>query len=205
MEGIGPTAPYPTTNSLENNHILHVTASDDQGQSATTSFDLDSVIGNVNGALSWGATGFSSQARNVTLADNGQTLDAELPDANGEYAPSSIAIIHDIGMVNGSYALRMVLGIPHSTVHAETGSTEEADQKILEQISMVGDHSAPVTQVKTLQQSDLYALANVTAGMVRENGPAYGQVLSVISAVKTAATVAVGLTAAKEHNMCCVM
>ena len=152
-----------------------------------------------------GATGFSPQARNVTLADEGQTLDAELPDANGEYAASSIVIIHDTGMVNGGCGLRMVLGIPHSTVHVGTSSTEEADQKILEQIATVGDHSVPVAQVKTLRENDLYALANVTVGMVREHGPVYGQVSSVISAVKNAAAILVGLTAMKEHNTCCVM
>lgn len=86
-----------TSTTLEANHILHVTAEDGNGQSATASLDLDTIIGNVNGALSLGHNGFSSQARNVTLADDGETLDAELPDANGDYSTSSISIQHTLG------------------------------------------------------------------------------------------------------------
>lgn len=65
--------------TLQDNHILNFVVNDSSGQEATAALDLDTVIGNVNGALSLGGTNFSQAARSVSLSEDGQNLDAELP------------------------------------------------------------------------------------------------------------------------------
>ncbi|MCJ1351705.1 MAG: hypothetical protein MMC33_001689 [Icmadophila ericetorum] len=200
-----PSAYTITGRVLEDNHILRTNGQDNQGNTGTSAVDLDSVIGNVNGALSWGATGFSSQARNVALSADGNTLDAELPDSNGDFNPSTLAIAQDIGIVDGDVALRMAFGIPHSTAHAQTSSADEADQLVLNQIVVPPNHP-PVTKVQTLQASDLYSLANnPTAPLVQANGPAAGAAISVISDVGHVVAVAQGLTEAKQNNSCVIL
>jgi hypothetical protein len=193
--------------TLEANHILHVTAVDGTGKSSTASIDLDTFIGNNNGALSLGLSGFSVVARNVTLSEDGQSLDAELPDANGDFSTSSVSIAHGLGTVGGQPRLLMDYAFIHSTAHANANSTAEADAQIKGQVQVIQPH-INVDHVVTLSCADEYGLDNPNAEWTKQNLGPYGGKSSRRGPVALEGT-RLGLTLA-ESSMeiaegCCVM
>ena len=190
--------------TLEANHILHITAADNQNQTQTASIDLDSIIGNVNGALSLGATGFSSQARNVKLENNGSVLDADLPDVNGDYSTSSCSIQHEINTVEGQLALLFAIGAPHSVVHAEADTVAAADQQITEQVQTVGA-SPPVAQMMTLHLDSEYGMDNPNKAWVKENLGPQGAVGAAIQLVTYGLAVMGGVIYAAQQGYCVIL
>jgi hypothetical protein len=188
--------------TLEANHILHVTAIDANNETSTASLDLDTFIGNVNGTLSLGHTGFSSAARNVTLSADGQNLDAELPDANGDYSTSSVSIQHALGFVDGQPSLLMAYGFPHSTAHANADTIAEADAQLQNQAQVVSpDHN--ITKVMTLSCPDHYEMGNPNAEWVKQNLGPYGSSNSGSSFAL--GVLYVGIVVTKEVVRCCIM
>ena len=105
----------------------------------------------MNGALSWGGQNFSPTAQNVVLSADGKTLDADLPDSNGQLAHSQINIEHKISLDgDGNLQLISAFGVPHSTAHAIADTNDAADQAIHAQVIVpTGDGAlASVTTVK---------------------------------------------------------
>ncbi|MCJ1318907.1 hypothetical protein MMC15_004239 [Xylographa vitiligo] len=199
-----PSVCKVTATTLEASHILHITAADDQNRTQTASIDLDSIIGNVNGALSLGATGFSAQARNVALADNGATLDADLPDANGDYSTSSCSIQQEINTIDGQLSLCFALGLPHSTVHANASSVDEADQTLTSQISTVGS-SAPVSKMMTLQVDPSLGVENTNAQWVAQNLGPHGAVGATMELARDAFAIVGGTIEAAQQGSCVIL
>ncbi|KAL9112137.1 MAG: hypothetical protein Q9227_003514 [Pyrenula ochraceoflavens] len=151
--------PAPTLNPTTSSTLQ---ASDNQSQyTQTASIDLDSILGNVNGALSIGATNFSPTARNVKLSPDCTVLDAELPDVNGDYSTSSCSIQHEINTLDGQLALFFAIGAPHSQIHADADTVEQADAKLTEQVSTVSNQ--PVHKMVTLHLDDSYQMNNTDA------------------------------------------
>ncbi|MCJ1292246.1 hypothetical protein MMC34_003796 [Xylographa carneopallida] len=193
-----------TSTTLEANHILHITAADNQNRTQTASIDLDSIIGNVNGALSLGATGFSAQARNVALADNGTVLDADLPDANGDYSTSSCSIQQEINTLDGQLSLCFALGLPHSTVHVNANSVDEADQALTSQVTTVGS-SPPVDKMMTLQVDPSCGVDNTNAQWVAQNLGPHGTFGAVMTLSKDAFCVVGGTVQAAQQGACVIL
>ncbi|MCJ1283258.1 hypothetical protein MMC26_002586 [Xylographa opegraphella] len=193
-----------TDTTLEDNHILHITAADNQNRTQTASINLDSIIGNVNGALSLGATGFSAQARNVALADNGTVLDADLPDANGDYSTSSCSIQQEINTINGQLSLCFALGLPHSTVHVDADTVDQADQTLTDQIATVGS-SAPVSKMMTLHVDPSCGVENTNAEWVAQNLGPHGAVGAVMTLSKDAFCIVAGTVQAHQQGACVIL
>lgn len=168
---------YTVTSSiLEANHLLHVSANDSSGKSTTVSLDLNSFIGNVNGALSLGGSDFMSNARNVKLDDDGETLDADLADVNGDYSTSSLDIAHTVGLVDGQVSLLMAIGLPHSTAHANADTVDAADQTILDKAHTT-DGQSSISKAMTLQLNSDYDMNNpnqATMALLQQNFGPFG-------------------------------
>ncbi|KAJ6487053.1 hypothetical protein C8R45DRAFT_930614 [Mycena sanguinolenta] len=98
-----------------------------------------------------------SSARNVALSADGQNLDAELPDANGDYSTSSMSIEHRLGYLDGQASLFMAYGFPHSTAHAEADGVASVDARIHSQTQLIGPNTA-IGKVMTLRLPDSYKL-----------------------------------------------
>ena len=163
--------PDPSTCSitgvtLEENHILCTAGKDTNGNQGQSSLDLDTIIGNINDALSWGGTYFSSEAQNIALLADGKSLDADLKDGNGDLAHSSLELGHEIVVQDGQLALRTEIGIPHTTAHSQASSVADADQQVLAQVQTVGD-SPPVGKITTVSVPDSYALDNASSSLLR--------------------------------------
>jgi hypothetical protein len=193
-----------TSTSLEDNHILHITAADNQNRTETASIDLDSIIGNVNGALSLGATNFSAKARNVKLSDDGTVLDADLPDDNGDYSTSSCSIQQEINTLDGQLALLFALGVPHSQVHADADTVKQADKELTKQVETVGD-SQPVDALMTLHLDSSYDMKNTNAQWVKQNLGPQGVIGSAIHIGVTAVAVVGGTVKAAQENKCVIL
>jgi hypothetical protein len=190
-----------SSTTLEANHILHVTGVNASNESITASLDLDTFIGNVNGALSLGHTGFSSVARNVALSADGQNLDAELPDANGDYSTSSMSIEHRLGYLDGQASLFMAYGFPHSTAHAEADDVASADARIHSQTQLISPDTA-IGKVMTLRLPDSYDMTNPNAEWVKQNLGPYGAA-APYAAPGTMAVVCIAVYCVT--GFCCVM
>ncbi|MCJ1476100.1 hypothetical protein MMC13_004765 [Lambiella insularis] len=135
---------------LTDGHLLTTTAtSPDGATSLTSSLDLDTVVGNVNGAFSWGGTNFSHGAQNIAVSDGFQ-LEADLPDSNGALA-HSVLYIGSIATTdaNGTPALRHTVGTNHSSAHALANTNEEADGTVAAQAQTAG--SSSIAAVTTVQ------------------------------------------------------
>lgn len=190
-----------SSTTLEANHILHVTGVNASNESITASLDLDTFIGNVNGALSLGHTGFSSVARNVALSADGQNLDAELPDANGDYSTSSMLIEHRLGYLDGQASLFMAYGFPHSTAHAEADDVASADARIHSQTQLISPDTA-IGKVMTLCLPDSYDMTNPNAEWVKQNLGPYGVVGQYVQRAQAAV---VCIAVVSKVTGCCIM
>lgn len=136
--------------ALTDGHILTTTATSTDGTtSLTSSLDLNTVVGNVNGTFSWGGTNFSQGAQNIEVTDGFQ-LEADLPDNNGDLAHS----IMYIGSVvttdtDGKPALKHTVGASYSSAHATATTNDEADTTTASQAQTTG--SSSIGSVTTVQ------------------------------------------------------
>ena len=135
---------------LTDGHILTTTAtSADGATSLTSSLDLNTVIGNVNGTFSWGGTNFSQGAQNVEIIDGFQ-LEADLPDSNGDLAHSIMYIGSLVTTdADGHPALKHTVGADHSSAHATATTNDQADSIAASKAQTTG--SSSIAAVTTLQ------------------------------------------------------
>lgn len=187
---------------LEDKHLLHIVAADPQGNTQDGGIDLDTFIGNVNGALSLGGTNFSSSARKVRISDDGKFLDAEIPDNNGDFSTSSMKLQYNINKVDGKLAVLFAMGLPHSEAHADADTVKAAEKQILNQVET--DNQTPdVSKVMTLKIDKSYDMNNPNAEWVRKNlGPA-GIANAIELTIKGA--VVIGMVVQKKRQGGCVV
>ena len=141
--------PRLSSTTLEGTSILHAVVEADGEAPVAGAFDLNQFIGNVNGAFSWGGSNYSDGAQNVHLSNDGQALEADLPDSNGELAHSVINLKHEFEDLDGSPALKAVFEVPHSTAHALASDNGEADRVVLDKVDTLGDDTT-VTKIATV-------------------------------------------------------
>ena len=128
------------------NHTLQITVATAEGKQSTALLDLDSVIGVVNGALSFGADGgFSSVARSVSLESDGGTLDAQIPDVNGDYSTSSLFIEHLYDQYEGNGHILLAINAPHSAAHVDADSIDAANDQVQSSLQVSGAHPSSET------------------------------------------------------------
>ncbi|QUC21291.1 uncharacterized protein UV8b_05534 [Ustilaginoidea virens] len=88
---------------LEDNHILHASCVDNDGNSHDSQLDLDHYIGNSDGWFAWDGVNFSKTASNVQL--QGSQLTAELATLSGEPRERQVINLDErIGNNNGQLA-----------------------------------------------------------------------------------------------------
>lgn len=135
---------------LTDGHVLTTTATSADGTtSLTSSLDLDTVIGNVNGTFSWGGTNFSQGAQNIQIIDGFQ-LEADLPDSNGNLAHSMMCIGSVVTThTDGKPALRHTVGTNYSSAHATAPTNDHADNIAASQAQTTG--SSSIGHVATVQ------------------------------------------------------
>lgn len=128
---------------LTDGHLITTTVTSSDGSTKlTSSLDLNTVVGNVNGVFSWGGTNFSNGAQNAKITD-GYQLEADLPDNNGNL----VHAIMYIGSLlatdsNGKPAIQHTAGVAHSTAHATVSSNDEANQALVAQAQTKSDSSS---------------------------------------------------------------
>ncbi|KAI1077249.1 hypothetical protein F5B20DRAFT_583493 [Whalleya microplaca] len=172
---------YKIPGTLTEGHLLTSTVTLPSGQTVTGTLDLDTVLGNANGALSWGGTGFSAGADNVVLTD-GYTLEADLPDSTGAKTHSVLCLGAGVASHDGVDMMQWGFGVPHSTAHADAETNHEADRVVLEKVDTVGDDTK-VAAVQTVH-------GDAAAYWPEGNAPAPGS--HVVSRITVPAPVAAG-------------
>jgi hypothetical protein len=131
-------------------HTLSTTVTAPDGTKLTSSLDLDSVIGNVNGVFSWGGTNFSQGAQNIQMVD-GYQLEADLPDNNGDLAHAIMYIGSTAGTdADGKPAIQHAAAVVHSTAHAVAENNAEANAAVASQATTTNDSNS-VQSVATLK------------------------------------------------------
>jgi len=126
---------------LTDSHVLTTTVTNSDGTSLTSSLDLNTVIGNVNGAFSWGGTNFTEGAQNIQMTDGFQ-LEADLPDGNGKMAHSLMYIGSKIGTgPDGKPAIQHTVGTDHSSAHAAANDNHQADGTVASQAQTLSGSS----------------------------------------------------------------
>ncbi|KAH6646385.1 CVNH domain-containing protein [Truncatella angustata] len=158
--------PKLSSTTLEGSSILNATVEADGEAPVSGSFDLNQFIGNVNGAFSWGGTNFSEGAQNVHLSGDGQMLEADLPDSNGELAHSVINLRHEFADIDGNPALKAVFEVPHSTAHALASHNDQADQAVAGAVDTLADDTTVMKIVTVEGDASTYWPKDV------ENAPA---------------------------------
>ncbi|MCJ1400071.1 hypothetical protein MMC11_003274 [Xylographa trunciseda] len=144
------TDSYNEAAVLTDGHVLTTTATSADGTtSLTSSLDLNTVVGNVNGTFSWGGTNFSQGAQNVEITDGFQ-LEADLPDGNGNLAHSMMYIGSVVTTdANGKPALQHTVGTNYSSAHATANTNAQADSVAASQAQTTG--SSSIGAVNTIQ------------------------------------------------------
>jgi CVNH domain len=79
---------------LENGHILRSNCKDRSANSRETSLDLNSVIGNGDGHLSPGSSGYLKTCKNIRL--NGNSLQADCLTYNRDWRSTSLNLDNNI-------------------------------------------------------------------------------------------------------------
>ncbi|KAL8789101.1 MAG: hypothetical protein Q9213_001364 [Squamulea squamosa] len=69
------------------------------GSYVTSSLELDTIIGNINGVLKWGHKNFSLSAKNVRLEDH--VLKADLRTLSGSYIAGELQLGSNISNIGG--------------------------------------------------------------------------------------------------------
>lgn len=138
---------YQTPVTLSDGHVVSATVTAPSGSSTSGSLDLDTIVGNVNGALSWGGSGFSSGAQNVQMTD-GYTLSADLPDSNGSMVHSELYIGAGVDTLDGQETIRFGVLPPYSEAHAQADNNEQADSSVHAQAQA---SDSAIVKVQTVQ------------------------------------------------------
>jgi hypothetical protein len=119
---------------LQDGHTVSATMTGSSGNSISATLDLDTVVGNVNGALAWGGSSFSNGAQNIRM-DDGFTLTADLPDSNGNMVHSELIMGAGLDTHDGQDAIRFAFLPPYSQAHAEADNNSAADAATHDQVA----------------------------------------------------------------------
>lgn len=133
---------------LSDGHILTTTVTAQDGSKLTSALDLNTIVGNVNGVLSWGGSNFSEGAQNVQFTNGGQ-LEADIPDSNGNLSHSMMWIGSIAGTdSNNQPAIHHYAVATYSTAHADADNNAQADSAVHGQAATTSDNK--IAAVSTL-------------------------------------------------------
>ena len=89
-----------SSNIYLSGNTLCAVCKDSQGNDHNSSINLNNLIGNIEGKLTWGESNFAASSSNISLS--GSTLSAQCKDSNGNVHNSSINLDNYISNIEGT-------------------------------------------------------------------------------------------------------